>query len=67
MRRSKSTEDQISMALRHAQVVTLVTGIGRKPEITETTFYRSKKKYGGLGVPELGELKQLREENRKVK
>ena len=41
--------------------------ICRKLEITETTFYRWKKKYGGLGVSELRELRQLREENRKLK
>ncbi|SPQ01645.1 Insertion element ISR1 uncharacterized 10 kDa protein A3 (fragment) [Candidatus Sulfobium mesophilum] len=35
--------------------------------ITEQTFYRWKRKYGGLGVGELRELKQLREENRKHK
>lgn len=67
MRRSKFTEEQISMALRQAEAGTPVIDICRKLEITETTFYRWKKKYGGLGVPELRELKQLREENRKLK
>ncbi|HEU5406142.1 MAG TPA: transposase, partial [Nitrospira sp.] len=47
MRRSKFTEEQISMALRQAEVGTPVTDICRKLEITETTFYRWKKKYGG--------------------
>lgn len=35
-------------------------------EITETTLYRWKKKYFGLGVSELRELKLLRDENRKL-
>ena len=35
--------------------------------ITEQTFYRWKKKYGGLGTNELRRLKQLEEENRKLK
>lgn len=35
--------------------------------ITETTFYRGKRKYGGLGTMELRRLKQLEEENRKLK
>lgn len=41
--------------------------ICRKLEVTETTFYRWRKQYGGLGVSELRELRQLREENRKLK
>lgn len=55
------------MALRQAEAGTPVAEICRKLEITETTFYRWKKKYGGLGVSELRELKQLKEENRKLK
>src|SRR5690606_10399076 len=55
------------MALRQAEAGTPVAEICRKLEIAETTFYRWKKKYGGLGVSELRELKQLREENRKLK
>ena len=35
--------------------------------ISETTFYNWKKKYGGLGVSELRELRQLKEENSKLK
>ena len=35
--------------------------------ITEQTFYRWKKKYGGLGTSELRRLKQLEEENRQLK
>jgi putative transposase len=35
--------------------------------ITEQTYYRWKKKYGGLGMSELRRLKQLEEENRKLK
>jgi len=67
MRRSRFSEEQIAMALRQAEGGTAVADICRKLEITETTFYRWKKKYGGLGVPELRELKQLREENQKLK
>lgn len=39
----------------------------RKLGITEQTFYRWKKKYGGLGTSELRRLKQLDEENRRLK
>jgi putative transposase len=55
------------MALRQAESGTPVADICRKLQVTETTFYRWKKKYGGLGVSELRELRQLREENRKLK
>jgi putative transposase len=39
----------------------------RKLQVTEQTFYRWKRKYGGLGVSELRELKDLKEENRRLK
>jgi len=62
MRTSKFSEEQIVHALRQAEGGTAVADICRKMEITETTFYRWKKKYFGLGVSELRELKLLREE-----
>jgi len=67
MRTSRYTEEQIALALRQAEAGTAVTEICRKLQVAETTFYRWKKKFGGLGVPELRELRQLREEKRKLK
>ena len=67
MRQSRFTEEQIALALRPAEAGTLVSEICRKLEITETTFYRWKRKYAGLGVSERRELRQLRDENRKLK
>lgn len=67
MRKSKFTEEQIAMALRQAEGGTPVAEICRKLQVSEQTFYRWKKKFGGLGVPELRELRQLREENRRLK
>ena len=55
------------MALRQADAGTPVADICRKLEVTETTFYRWKKKFGGLGVSELRELRQIRDENGKLK
>jgi putative transposase len=67
MRRSRFTEEQIAMALRQGEAGTPVAEIVRKLGISEQTYYTWKKKYRGLGVPELRELKAIREENRRLK
>ena len=67
MRKSRFTEAQIVAALRQAEGGVPVADICRKLEVTETTFYRWKRQYAGLGLSELRELRQLREENRKLK
>jgi len=67
MRRSRFTEEQIAMALRQGEAGTPVAEIVRKLGISEQTYYTWKKKYGGLGVPGLRELKAIREENRRLK
>ena len=67
MRRTKFTEEQIAFALKQAETGTSVMEVIRKMGITEQTFYRWKKKYGGLGSSELRRLRQLEEENRKLK
>ncbi len=67
MRKSRFTEAQIITALRQAEGGVPVAELCRKLEVTETTFYRWKRQYAGLGVSELRELRQLREENRKLK
>jgi len=61
------TEEQIAFALKQAEHGTPVVEVIRKMGISEQTFYRWKKKYGGLGMSELRRLKQLEEENRKLK
>ena len=67
MRKSKFTPEQILQALRQAESGTTVVDICRKLGVTETTFYRWKQQYAGLDVSELRELKQLRDENRRLK
>ncbi len=67
MRKSKWSEEQITMALRQAEAGTPVEEICRKLGISQATFFRWKKQYAGLGLPELRELRQLRDENHKLK
>lgn len=67
MRKSKFTEEQIAMALRQGEAGTPVADICRKLGISQATYFRWKKTYGSLGVPELRELRQLRDENRRLK
>lgn len=61
------TNEQIIYALRQADSGTSVAEVCRKMGIVEQTFYRWKKKFAGLGVAELRRLKQLEEENQKLK
>jgi len=67
MRTSKFTVEQITHALRRVEGGIAVAELCRELGITETTFYRWKRKYHGLGTPELRELRQLRDENRRLK
>ena len=67
MKKTRFTEEQIAFALRQAETGTAVAEVCRKMGISDATFYTWKKKYGGLGVSELRRLKQLEEENRKLK
>ena len=67
MKRSKFTEQQIAFALKQAELGISVEEVCRKLGISDATFYNWKKKYGGLGPSELRRLRQLEEENSKLK
>ena len=67
MKRMRYSAEQIVYALRQAEAGSAVVEICRKLGVSEQAFYRWKKKYSGVGVSELRELRQLREENRKLK
>jgi len=67
MKRSKFTEAQIAFVLRQAEEGTKVEEVCRKSGISEATFYNWRKKYGGLMPSEMKRLKQLEEENTRLK
>ena len=67
MKKSRYSEEQVAYALRLAESGTPVADVCRQTGIAEATFYLWKKQYAGLGVQELRELRQLREENSRLK
>ncbi|SVT79520.1 IS3 family element, transposase orfA [Klebsiella pneumoniae] len=67
MKKTRYTEEQIAFALKQAETGTWVEEVCRKMGISEATFYNWKKKFGGIGVTELRRLRQLEEENQRLK
>ena len=67
MKKSNYTEEQIAFALKQAELGTPVEEVCRKMGISDATFYNWRKKFGGLGPSEVRRLKQLEEENAKLK
>lgn len=67
MRRRRFSVEQIVGMLKQAEVGVAVAGICRQAGITEQTFYRWKKQYVGLEVDQVRQLKQLQEENSRLK
>ena len=67
MKKSVFKPEHIAAILRQHELGTPVTEIIRKFGIAEQTFYRWKKQYGGLTANQVVELKQLQDENTKLK
>lgn len=67
MKKTRFTEEQIAFALKPAETGTRVEEVCRKMGISEATFYNWKKKFGGMGMPELRRLRQLKEENQRLR
>ena len=67
MKTSRYTEEQVADTLRLAESGTPVADVCRQMGIAEATFYLWKKKYGSLGAAEVRELRQMRDENARLK
>ena len=67
MKRSKFSEEQVAYALRQAESGTPVGDVCRQLGVSDATFYTWKKKYAHLGVSELRRLRQLEDENARLK
>ena len=67
MKKSNYTEEQIAFALKQAELGAPISELCRKLGIAEQTFYRWKSKYGGMLPSDMKRLRQLEEENAKLK
>jgi putative transposase len=67
MKKSKFTEEQILFALKQADAGQPVGDVCRQMGISEATYYIWKKRYANLGLLEVRELRQLRDENARLK
>ena len=67
MKKSRFSEQQIAFVLRQAEEGTAIAEVCRKAGISEASFYNWRKKYGGLMPSEMKRLKQLEEENQRLK
>lgn len=67
MKRSRFTDQQIAYALKQAELGTPIPEVCRKMGISDATFYSWRKKFAGLDPSELKRLKQLEEENQRLK
>ena len=67
MRRSRFAESEIVGYLKEVEAGARVSELCRRIGVAETTFYRWRKRYGGLEVDQAKRLKALEEENRRLK
>ena len=67
MPRKGHSEEKILYALRQVEAGKKISEVCREMGVSPQAFYSWKRRYAGLGLSELRELRQLREENRKLK
>jgi putative transposase len=67
MRKSKFSEHQIIAILKAVEAGRTVKDVCREHEISEATYYQWKSKYGGMEAADIKRLRELEEENRRLK
>jgi len=67
MRKSKFSENQIITILKAVEAGRTVRDVCREHEISEATYYQWKSKYGGMVASDIRRLRELEEENRRLK
>jgi len=67
MRKSRFKEEQIVSILKQVEGGRLIKDVCREHGISETTYYNWKSKYGGMEISDIKRLKELEQENRKLK
>jgi putative transposase len=67
MKRARFSEEQIIGVLKEAEVGAKIGELCRRHGISDATFYTWRSKYGGLEISEMRRLRQLEEENRRLK
>jgi putative transposase len=67
MKQGRFSEEQIIAVLKEAEAGARITELCRRHGISDATFYTWRNKYGGLEVSEMRRLRQLEEENRRLK
>ena len=67
MKRARFTEEQIIGILKAAEAVGNIRAVCQEHNITEQTFYRWRRKYGGMDVSEARKLRDLERENSELK
>lgn len=67
MARKRHSPESIAAVLRRAEAGVPIAELARKPGVHENTIHHWKKKYGQLGIPEIREINELRDENTRLK
>ena len=67
MRKSKFSESQIAQILKEAEAGLAVAEVARKHGISAATFYAWRSKYGGMSVSDMQRLRELEQENARLK